>query len=492
MADITLVNLNMLFVRYVDGTEKELHFPLGLLYLVTALEKAGMSVDFRDYQFADCDDRFAVDSIAEFCKNPAPVIGLSCMANLLPFAILAARELKARYPGRTVILGGVGPKFVERKILDRFPWIDMIAYGEGEESCVELVRATSEGNDLSTVPGLFYRADGQIRQTATAERIADLDTTGYPAFHHTDVKRYDAYGMITSRGCPYLCTFCSVAPIWGRKPTFRSVDDIIAEMRLLHEETGTDLFLFQDEFFVASKRRTIEFCEKLKKSGLELRWKAFGRVDITDEETMKAMSGCGCIEIRYGIESGSDAVLERVKKGFTVREATDVVSTAATLFPRVDAFFIWGYPFETIQDFHQSVFLMISFRLMGARILPSLLSLLPQTDIYEEYREDPKLEFSDRLMPEYMLTGHEVCLPGRISLPERYTAIFDFVRRHRDLFPGFCVYDFENNILPKYQVLQEHGFYTRERPELTVTDASEPRPVTELDSCGAHSPRVSE
>lgn len=492
MADITLINLNMLFVRYVDGTEKELHFPLGLLYLATALEKAGMVVDFRDYQFADCDDPFAVDSIAEFCRDPAPIIGLSCMANLLPFAILAARELKARYPDRTVMLGGVGPKSVERKILNRFPWIDMIAYGEGEESCVELVRAAVEGTDLSTVSGLFYRTNGQIRQTAAAERITDLDTIGYPAFHHTDVKRYDAYGMITSRGCPYLCTFCSVAPIWGRKPTFRSVDDIVAEMRLLHEETGTDLFLFQDEFFVASKRRTIEFCEKLKKSGLELRWKAFGRVDITDEETMKAMSSSGCIEIRYGIESGSDAVLERIKKGFTVEEATDVVSTAATLFPRVDAFFIWGYPFETMEDFHQSVFLMISFRLMGARILPSLLSLLPQTDICEEYREDPRLEFSDRLMPEYMLTGHEVCLPGRISLPEKYTAIFEFVRQHRDLFPGFCVYDFENNVLPKYRVLQEHGFYTRERPELTVTDASEPRPVTELDSCGAHSPRVAE
>ena len=481
MADITLVNLNLLYVRYVDGVEKELHLPLGLLYLVRVLEDAGFGVDFRDYQTADYDNPFCDDSIVDFCRDPAPVIGLSCMANLLPFSILAAKALKERYPDRLMVLGGVGPKAVEAEVLERFPWIDAVAYGEGERSVIELAAAAKNGGDISRVPGLFVRRDGRVCRNDPPRRVVDLDTIGFPAYERVDLGRYDAYGMISSRGCPYLCTFCSVAPIWGRRPHFRSVANIIDEMRLVSEKTGTDLFLFQDEFFVCDKPRVLEFCRELRRQNLKLRWKAFGRVNITDRETMEAMAGSGCVEIRYGIESGSEKVLERTRKGFTVEQAMDVVSQAIDLFPRVDTFFIWGFPFETMEDFHRSVFTMLSFRLMGARILPSLLSMLPQTDIYEEYRTDPKLEFPAGLMPEYMLTGHEICRHGQVSLPQEHAGLFEFIRINQDLFPGFLLYDVKNNILPKFQVLQEHGFYSQDRLDIPTTE-----------SCGAHSPRVAE
>ncbi len=150
---------------------------------------------------------------------------------------------------------------------------------------------------------------------------------------------------------------------------------------------------------------------------------------------------------------------------YDIEEGEVRIVTVTTIFPRVYTFFIWGFPFETMEDFHQSVFMMVSFRLMGARILPSLLALLPQTDIYEEYRDDPRLEFSTQLMPEYMLTGHEICHFGRISLPEEHKPLFQFVADNRDIFPGFFLYDVKNNIWPKYRVLQEHGFYTQERLE---------------------------
>jgi radical SAM superfamily enzyme YgiQ (UPF0313 family) len=155
------------------------------------------------------------------------------------------------------------------------------------------------------------------------------------------------------------------------------------------------------------------------------------------------MSRTGCVEIRYGIESGSDRILERTSKGFTIEQATEVVAEACLYFPRVDAFFIWGFPFETMEDFHQTVFQMISFRLVGSRILPSLFCLLPQTDIYNEYRDEKELEFYPGLFPEYMLTGHEICEDGKLMLSEK------------------------------------HRFYVSRNREIS-------------DSCGAHSPRLDE
>ena len=109
-ADITLVNLNMLYMRYGEEIERELHVPLGCLYLTRALEQAGYTVDLRDYQTVASDDPFDMQVFLDFLSDPAPVIGLSCMANLLPFTVLAIRALRERYPDRRVLLGGVGAR----------------------------------------------------------------------------------------------------------------------------------------------------------------------------------------------------------------------------------------------------------------------------------------------------------------------------------------------------------------------------------------------
>jgi anaerobic magnesium-protoporphyrin IX monomethyl ester cyclase len=415
----------------------------------------------------------------EFCDDPGPILGLSCMANLLPFTILAAERLKQRYPDRTIVLGGVGAKGVERLVMERFPWIDLVAHGEGELAGVDLVRALRNGGDVARVPGLFRRdADGRVVENPQGPRVAELDRVGRPAYHHVDLSKYDAYGMVTSRGCPYPCTFCSVAPVWGRVSTYRSARDVVAEMRELHDAAGVDLFLFQDEFFVASKARVLEFCDELRRSGLKVRWKAFGRVNLTDRETMQAMAKSGCLEIRYGIESGSAKILEQTKKGFTPDDSVQVISEATTLFPRVDSFFIWGFPFETMADFHETVFQMLSFRLMGSRILPSLLCLLPQTEVYRSLDPAVPLEFCEELLPEYMITGHETLGVGVVDTGGKHAAIFDFIRRHPDVFPGFFLPDVAGNIRPKFRVLQEHGFYR-----------SANRLLGESDSCGAHSPK---
>jgi len=459
--DITLVNLNMLFMRYGEEIERENHVPLGCLYLTSALEAAGLTVDLRDYQMVQ-GDPFDMNVFLAFLENPAPIIGLSCMANLLPFSILALRAIKQRWPDRKVILGGVGSKSVEELILHRFPWVDVIGRGEGEVTIVELVRTLQSGGDLARVNGISWRdPDGSARHKPDRARIADLDAMACPAFGKIDLQRYAGYGMMTSRGCPYPCTFCSVAPVWGWQTRHRSAQNIVQEMKLLHDSAGVDLFLFQDEFFVSGKAQVMDFCHAIKNSGMKIEWKAFGRVNLTDEEMMRAMAEVGCLEIRFGIESGSDRILKLIKKGFTAAEVMDVVPKAAEIFPRVDAFYVWGYPFETMDDFSESVFQMVSFRSMGARILPSLLSLLPQTAIYQEWKDKIKLEFCPWLLPEFVFTGHEVCRGGEVEIPAKYRAYFEIILQNPDIFPGFFHVDLQKNVLPKLEMLREFGFYPK-------------------------------
>jgi radical SAM superfamily enzyme YgiQ (UPF0313 family) len=481
VADITILNLNMLYVRYFDSVERERHLPLGPLYVTSALEGAGFQVDFRDYQVHEADELFASEEVLRFLQNPAPIVGFSCMANLLPFTLLAMRDFKRAYPDRTLILAGVGPTAVEELILERFPWVDLIVRGEAELIAPKLVGTLQAGGSLADVPGLSFRTGGTVVHTERPPRIRDLDTITPPAYHHLDLGRYTGFGVITSRGCPYPCTFCSVAPIWDLKSYFRSAESVVGEMRLLHERAGAEVILFQDEFFVSGRDRVLRFCRELAGSGLHLLWKAFGRINLTDREMMRAMESTGCVEIRFGVESGSDRVLARTRKGFTATESIAVVRQACDIFRRTDLFYVWGFPFESLEDFYASVFQMVSFRMMGGRILPSLLCLLPQTEIYREVAARHALEFAPDLFPEYMVTGHEVSRLAHVEIRPEHQAVFDFVRGHPDIFPGFFHVDLKTNVRPKLRVLQEFGFYP-----------ASPEELSEVESCGAHSPRLNE
>ena len=480
-AQLTLLNMNMLFLRYYDEVEKELHVPLGCLYLTRALEDAGLEVDFRDYQLNTFDDPFDPERICEFLEDSADLVGVSVMANLLPFTLQALRVFAERNPQKTIVLGGVGPTAVQKKILQRFPWIDAVAHGEGDRMIVRLVEAFRRGEGFAQVPNLYWRADdGSIVVNEAMPRITDLDRIPFPAWHRIQLEQYEGYGVMSSRGCPYPCTFCSVAPVWGKTTYRRSNANILAEMTELKRRAGVDLFLFQDEFFVCTPPEVISFCQELERSGLGVDWKAFGRVNLSSPEMMRRMADTGCLELRFGIESGSDAVLEQTKKGFSTEQAVRIVSEGVRIFDRVDAFYVWGFPYETMEDFQQSMFQMISFRMMGARILPSLLCFLPQTEIFEEWGDDgAALEFCRDLFPEYMLTGHEVCRTARVEIDPRHAPFFDFIEQNPDIFPGFFHWDLEGNVRPKLRVLQEMGFYPADNEELGATD-----------SCGAHSPRV--
>jgi radical SAM superfamily enzyme YgiQ (UPF0313 family) len=462
MSDLTLVNMNLLHIVYPDRVDREAHLPLGLLYLVSVLEEQGYRVDLRDYQLLAGENPFDIERTLAFLEDSAPVVGLSCMANLLPYTLLVAQALKARHPEKTVILGGTGPTAVEGAILRRFDAVDVIVRGEGERTIVELMRALGAGGDLRAVPGISFRSGGSVVENRPRPRIDDLDALPWPAYHRLDLAAYQGFGIVTSRGCPYRCTFCSVAPIWEHQAVLRSVESVVAEMRHLFETYGITTFLLQDEYFVSDKARMLGFCSALRSAGLPVSWKCFARVNLVDEEMLRAMAGAGCVHVRYGVESGSEAVLRRVAKGFTARQASEVIALSARIFAEVDAFFIWGFPFETLADFYRSVFQMTLLRSWGVRVLPCLLSFLPQTRIYRDYLAGEyggALRFRPDLTPEYVVTGHETSAAGGIRISAAQQPLFDFIAAHADLFPGFLQWEPETNVRPKLQILRDLGFY---------------------------------
>jgi radical SAM superfamily enzyme YgiQ (UPF0313 family) len=464
-SDITLVNMNLLYIRLEDRIDYETHPPLGLLYLVSVLEQKGFRVDLVDYQLLPRTrpgaDPFDLDTALDYLGETAAVVGFSCMANLLPFTLLVAEQLKRRHPEKTLLLGGVGPFGVEMPILQRFDWIDMIVQGEAEHTLPRLLPALHDPARIGSVPGIFYRCvDGAVQYSGKTERIVDLDNVPLPAYHRLDTPAYDAFGLISSRGCPYACRFCSVAPIWDRRTTYRSHENIIAEIRLLHDTCGVKTVLFQDEFFYSSEAKIMDFCDRLAQSGLPVRWKCYGRVNLVTERAMRRMAETGCVQLRFGIESGSDRVLERVVKGFRFRDALAAVTSALRIFESVETFFIWGFPFEEMEDFYQTALQMARFRQMGITVLPSLLSMLPQTDIYREYRQGAyggTLTLVPELLPIYVVTGHEIVGTWN-SVPDRYHALYDFIGRHPEVFPGFFLFEPETNVFPKHQALREMGF----------------------------------
>jgi len=456
-ADLTLVSMNMMLTRYADRIDRDLHVPLGPLYLTGAIARAGFAVDFRDIQSLEVDDPFDLDTFLRFAQSPAPVVGFSCLSNLLPFTLLAMRALKTAYPDRVLVLGGSGAKGVEGEILARFPWVEVIVRGEAELSAPLLMERLERGGSLDEVPGISFRDGGTIRHTGSPPRLVELDTLGWPAYHHFDMTRLQGFDLIGSRGCQFACSFCASTAIWNHQACYRSPAGIVAEMRALHERHGAKLFLFQDDLFTSSRERMLEFCAELEGTGLQVAWKALGRVDLVDEEVLRAMARAGCVDIRFGIESGSDELRRSVGKHLAQDRTADIVRLATDLYPEVHLFFVWGLPGETTRDFHQSLFQMIAYQMMGATIVPSLFAFTPAMALFAQV--DPsKLEFDPELFGDQMITGHALFADGRFHILPQHDYIFAFIREHPGIFPGFFHLD-RASLRPKLEALKEFGFY---------------------------------
>ncbi|HVP58735.1 MAG TPA: radical SAM protein [bacterium] len=450
-ADITLVNVSLPLPSEVEK-QLDVYLPLGCLYLVSALERAGYRVDFRDYQLFALKHAkpLAPDALVEFLADPAPIVGISCMVSMLPFVLLGTKLFRERHPDAHIILGGPGPSGVARAIVEAMPWVDAVARGEGEETIVELLGALRDGGDLSGVKGLAHRGDGgraavrsagremSKRGTGTAvenpprARMRDLDAIPLPAYHAVDMTAYTSVSIVTGRGCPLNCAFCDVGPLWDNRVYLRSVGGVVAELDLLRHTYGRDRVSLADDTFTLARGRTEALVDEM--GGLDLKWSCLSRIDKLDDDLLARMTQAGCDAIFLGIESGSNDVLAKISKRFTIQEATEKVEMATKHLKRIVTSYIWGFPFETMEDFKSTIFSIVSMWHLGAMAGLKLLSPMPLSRLGIEYRD--QIEFSERLCSVFASLGN--IAPGMSgkpgSIPQEFQTI---IRQHPDIFEGF-------------------------------------------------------
>ena len=419
--DVTLLNLGLMLVNASGSYDQQAYLPLGPLYIAACLEREGYNVELADYQVFSAARTFDANDLVEGLSNPAPVIGISCMSNLLPYTIHVAEKLKDRYPDRQIVLGGVGPSPVAREIIEAFPFVDAVIEGEGEISMLDFVRNGKRGHIPPQVP-------------------TRLDDLPLPAYSLIDFDLYDAApSVITSRGCPFQCTFCTEPYNFGGHVRFRDVDSVMEEIELLHGLSGKDMFLFQDDILPLKPSRFRRMAAGFRNRSFPLKWKCFGRVDLMTEDIMREMVESGCVQIRYGVESGSNKTLQRIKKGFTIERAYEVAVKSLEYFPTVHASFIWGYPFEEISDMEDTLDWVTRFEDAGISVLLFEFSPLPGSPLYKEHRD--KLIFSKERYSFYVVTGHEIVHREGYRSSETFEPVYRLIEEHPSIFSGFYQYE---------------------------------------------------
>jgi len=431
--DITLVNVSL---PVPSEAEKKMdqYVPLGCLYLIAALEKAGYRVDFRDYQVfcSKLEYPLSLDAFQSFLADSAPIVGVSSMVSMLPFVLLGTKRFKEDHPGHKIILGGPGPSGVAKAIVDSMPWIDVVARGEGEATLTELMRAIGDGGDLTPIQGITYRSDGIIKETPSRQRVRNLDEIPMPAYHAIDFADYSSVSVVTGRGCPFNCAFCDVGPLWGNRVILRSVENVMEELALLRKTYGIERVSLADDTFTLQRSRTETLLREIGKLGL--RWSCLSRVDTLDEELLGKMEAAGCDALFLGIESGSNAVLAKINKKFTIQEATEKVEMATKHMEKIITSYIWGFPFETMEDFKSTIFSIVSMWHLGAMAGLKLLSPMPLSRLGIEYRD--RVEFSDNLCSVFASLGNITprMTGKRADIPEDFKAM---IRQYPDVFEGF-------------------------------------------------------
>jgi radical SAM superfamily enzyme YgiQ (UPF0313 family) len=327
------------------------YLPMGLAYLAAVLEEKGNQVSVHDCIAEGIDQNQLKQKLADF--NP-DVIGISSMTPMALSTMMAARGAKETCPNATVVLGGPHATFMDKEILASEPAVDVIVRGEGEVTLFELTQRIVNGVGLNSADGITYRHQGQIVQNPDRGYIQNLDDLPFPAYNHFPLEKYRLFGklffpVITSRGCPYQCNFCTTSRILGKQYRVRSPKNIGHELELLKREYDADSFTFYDDTLTLDKKRLYDICDEIKSRKLNIPWDCQTRVDQISEEMFAKMKATNCQQVFFGAESGCQSVLNAVNKRTTVDQNEVAIKMAkkAGLFVAISI--ILGYPGETAE-----------------------------------------------------------------------------------------------------------------------------------------------
>jgi anaerobic magnesium-protoporphyrin IX monomethyl ester cyclase len=325
--------------------------PLGLASVGGALRAAGHDVRIID---AAVEPRWE-SRLGEALSGWRPrAVGISASTAVLEHALDLAARTKRADPGTTAIIGGVHATLFPGEVL-REHAIDIAVHGEGEHTAVELLAAVARSEPLGSIAGIAFRDGTGLRVNARRPLIPNLDDLPPPAYDLLPMGLYstpysdsgDVTSMVTSRGCPYPCTFCDAAVVHGRKYRAHSAERVVKEIGHLVQEFGVRQVLFKDSEFTLDQRRTEGFCDLMTRGGPRVTWSCSARVTTVDGPLLRKMAVAGCRVIQFGIESADPVVLESLKKGISIEQTRDAFRSARAAGIDTVANLMVGSPGET-------------------------------------------------------------------------------------------------------------------------------------------------
>ena len=342
---------------------KPINFPIGLGIIASVLLENGHEVEVFDINAL----RLSKDQVISNLKKYSPdLIGIGGLITTYKYLKWIIPEIKSIFPNLKIIVGG-GVVTENPEILLKATVADYAVIAEGEITIVELLDALISNTDLSEVKGLAFKNDqGNIIINPKRELIKNLDDSPMPAYHlfpmdiylmnqsHSRILgRQPEMNIITSRGCPYNCNYCY--HIFSKGVRYRSINSVIEEIKFFIDSYQVHSFILIDETFTINTKRVTEFCEALKRENIIITWSCYARVSLVEKNLLKTMKEAGCYRIGFGIESGSQKILDLMNKKETVEQAERAIKVVRKSGMICGTTFMCGYIGETKETMRETV-----------------------------------------------------------------------------------------------------------------------------------------
>ncbi len=335
--------------------------PLGVYYLAGYLREHGHQASVIDGEARNS----TAEEIAAQAESLRPgLVGISSTTVAFHRALEVAAEIRRHRPDLPIVLGGPHVSSNVRHAMS-FPVFDFAVLGEGEATLEELACAIETGGDPARVEGLAFRRGGELIVNPPRPPLQDLDSLPCPAYDlipdlavyappPCNYKKRPVANVITSRGCPNACTFCDRS-VFGQCLRQRSAANIAAEIEDLHRTYGVREIAFVDDTFTIRPARIRELFQLLDAKKLSFPWTCMSRINTVDRDVLQFMRDRGCWHISFGIESGNEEILRRIRKHISLEQVRRVVAWCRELGIRTKGFFIIGHPGETPETIEQSI-----------------------------------------------------------------------------------------------------------------------------------------
>jgi radical SAM superfamily enzyme YgiQ (UPF0313 family) len=369
--------------------------PLGLGYLAAVLEKNHYEVDVVDCQALKLTHE---DFRSEISKRQPNIVGVTSTTRTYKSGLQIARIAKEVHPDCLTVFGGPHVTFWDKNALEECPELDVVVRKEGEYTLLELVRRMEADEGYFDVIGTTCRKDGKIVKNPDRPYIENLDQLPFPARHLWPLeslrKVEDIFYLTTSRGCVYWCEFCAAVRMFGRRYRMRSPQNVVDEIEFLHKTYGARTFTFCDDAFTVEQERTAELCRQIGERGLKIVWNCGTRVDMITKELLLKMRAAGCVSVWFGVESGSQHVLNEMRKGISTEQTIRAIGEVRELGLKPVPNVLIGFPGET----EESAWRTIKF---AEKISPDDIAFfnvatpLPGTPMFDRVKENGWMRIFD-------------------------------------------------------------------------------------------------